>query len=256
LRYYKNSYVDGLRAFQHARPIHTIADVGSGYGWLSFAFACSTDCRIIAVDINEERLDAARRIADILGVRQRIEWRLGGLGKLPLGDKEADATFCIEVIAHVSVDPMILRDLGRITNDLLIVSSPNKIFPMINHDTGLPFCHWLPNQARDFYARCFGRTHLQAGNHFWTPDQMISALKDFDRISKFLHFPTYRKYRAAQCLPGLTGTGTRARFQHLRSAYFRVVAASGAKSVYLLPNIASTFRRHRGPRHKGSIGPV
>jgi 2-polyprenyl-3-methyl-5-hydroxy-6-metoxy-1,4-benzoquinol methylase len=256
LNEYKSLYVDCLRPFGHARPIHTVADIGSGYGWLSLAFAFSTNCRIIAVDPDEARLEAARRIAEILGVRHRIEWRQGVLGKLPLGDNEADAAFCIEVIEHVSADPVILRDLARVTNDLLIISSPNKNFPVINHDTGLPFCHWLPDRARDFYARCLGRSHLQAGNQFWTPGQMISALQDFDRVSKFLQFHTYQDYRAAQRSSERSGAGSRAGYRYLRDAYFRFAAIWGAKSVYLLPNIASTFRRHRSLRSEVQLVPV
>jgi hypothetical protein len=243
LRYYKRAFVDVVNGFPSDRTIGTIADIGSGYGWLSFAVAFATDCRIIAVDNDRAPQQAAQRIAGILGSRPRIYWRLGSLGSLPLGDKEADAVFCIEVIEHASVDPAIMRDLGRVTSDFLIVTSPNKLFPVINHDTRLPFCHWLPNGARNRYAALFARTDLQDGNQFWRPGQVISQLKDFDRVSRFLHFPTYRDYQAVRLSSAEASPTGGFSWRKIRDAYFRCVAAAGQRSIYLLPNIASTFRR-------------
>jgi SAM-dependent methyltransferase len=243
LRYYKRAFVDVIHGFRSDRTIGTIADIGSGYGWLSFAVACATDCRIIAVDNDQGRQQAAQRIAGILGISQRIEWRLGSLGRLPLGDKEADAVFCIEVIEHAAVDPAIMRDLGRVTSDLLIVTSPNKLFPVINHDTRLPFCHWLNNGARDRYAALFSRSDLQDGNQFWRPGQMISELQDFDRVSRFLHFPSYREYQAVRLSSAEASPDVGFPWRQIRDAYFRCAATAGKRSIYLLPNIASTFRR-------------
>ena len=73
--FYRRRYVEPLGAFTGLGPEDVVADIGAGYGWLGIAFALHTPARIIAVDMDEARLDAARRIAGILGVDHRIDWR-------------------------------------------------------------------------------------------------------------------------------------------------------------------------------------
>src|ERR1035441_605495 len=87
--FYLRRYVKPLAAFTVLGEGDVVADIGAGYGFLSIAFALCSKARIIAVDVDGARLDAARSIAGILGVRDRIDWRVGALGHLPLGDREA-----------------------------------------------------------------------------------------------------------------------------------------------------------------------
>ena len=142
--FYTRRYVGPLGAFTDLGPDDAVADIGTGYGWLAIAFALRRRARVIAVDMDEARLDAARRIAEILGVGDRIDWRVGMLGRLPLADGEARVTYCIEVIEHIGRARPALRDLARVSAETLVVTTPNLYFPVIAHDTGLPFCHWLP----------------------------------------------------------------------------------------------------------------
>lgn len=163
--------------------VANVADVGTGYGWLAIAFALSTEFKITAVDFDGARLEAAKKIADILGVRDRIEWVVASVDNLPFPNQFFDAVYCIEVIEHVSDRREVVRDLSRVTRRYLTVSTPNKACPIVFHDTCLPFCHWLHPRLRDGYARLFRRHHLQAGNLFWTPWRLISALPEFKRLS-------------------------------------------------------------------------
>lgn len=240
LNFYMANFVDALLKDLRKLRIEKIADIGTGYGWLAIAFALRVSTRITAVDCDAARLAAAERIAGIMGVADRIDWQVGGVGRLPLGDRSMDATYCVEVLEHVGTDPDVVRDLGRITRETLVITTPNKLFPIINHDTALPFCHWLPLNWRDTYASMFGRRAYQDNNAFWSPSLLMLALKDFERISRFFQFPTYRDYWEAN---RLISKGRKDTLHSMLTAYYKVASLFGGNAIYILPNLASTFRR-------------
>ena len=73
LDFYLRRYIGPLGAFVDIRADDVVADIGTGYGWLAMAFALCTPARIVAVDNDEARLEAARTIAGILRVPDRID---------------------------------------------------------------------------------------------------------------------------------------------------------------------------------------
>jgi len=244
-------FVDQIMKYDKAAKIDTIVDVGTGYGWLAIACALRTAAKIIAIDVNPERLAAAIEISAVFGVSERIDWRVGSIGELPLDNQQADVTFCIEVIEHVGLDCRFVYDLGRITKDFLVITTPNQIFPVIGHDTSLPFCHWLPLRARDYYAALFGRRSMQDNNLFWSPSRLLSALNDFERKSDFLQFPTYSDFVSAENLLDPDSSETGAKLRRAKNAYYRLASLAGRNSIYVLPNLASTFRRRMKPAYPG-----
>ncbi len=180
--WYVTHVVEQIFKFERDTKIRSIADIGAGYGWLAIAFALNTEARVVAVEPDARRLVAARQIADVFGVADRIQWCVGSIGKLPFADQEIDATFCLEVIEHTGDDIELVRDIARITKELLVITTPNKLFPLDVHDTFLPFCHWLPpGWPRDWYATVFGRRAFQDNNQFWSPAKLLRALADFER---------------------------------------------------------------------------
>lgn len=234
---YVHHFVEPLLRLRE-RPAR-VADIGAGYGWLAFAFALRTNVSVVVMEVDGARLQAAQRIAAILGVAERMEWITASIAGIPLPDQSVDAAYCVEVIEHTGVDPAFVHELARITSDVLVITTPNKLFPVIGHDTELPFCHWLPLPMRDVYARIFGRSGRQHNNLFWTPQRLFSALPAFRRTSKFLQFEDYAYYRQVRARlggrAGLTG--------HCKAAYYTLAAAFGRHAVYLMPNLATTFRR-------------
>jgi 2-polyprenyl-3-methyl-5-hydroxy-6-metoxy-1,4-benzoquinol methylase len=217
----------------------TVADVGAGYGWLALAFALRTGANITAIEYDGARLDAARKIAGILGVAHRIEYVQASIASLPLAERSMDAVYCIEVIEHTGVQADFVAQLCRISRDVLVITTPNKFFPVINHDTALPFCHWLPLRVRDLYASAFGRAGRQESNLFWTPGRLLGSAGGFERVSRFMQFASYADYRDAQSASGKPPTLAR----RCLNAYFALASLLGSRSVYVLPNLASTFRR-------------
>jgi ubiquinone/menaquinone biosynthesis C-methylase UbiE len=97
----------------------SVADVGAGYGWASIALALRSPSRImpriLAVEPNEARLNAAKRIAEIAGVSNRIEWCVASLGSLPFADRSIDTVMCVEVVEHIGKSAAMIADLGRVT---------------------------------------------------------------------------------------------------------------------------------------------
>jgi len=216
-----------------------VADIGTGYGWLALAFALSTEARITAVEYDAGRMAAAQRIADILGVGHRIEWLCASIARLPIPDRAMDAVFCIEVIEHTGVEPAYVAELCRICNDVLVITTPNKLFPVIGHDTELPFCHWLPLRVRDVYAAACGRSARQDNNLFWSPSRLLASATGFQRESRFMQFSSYADYRRTRAVRGArSGLGRRC-----LDGYLALAAGLGRYSLYALPNLASTFRR-------------
>lgn len=220
-------------------PPSTVADVGTGYGWLALAFALRTQARVTAIEYDAGRLAAAREIAAILGLAHRIEWIQASIANLPLSERSMDAVYCVEVIEHTGVHPGLVAQLCRISRDVLVITTPNKLFPVINHDTALPFCHWLPLRMRNVYAAAFRRRHRQDNNLFWTPSRLLDSVAGFRRVSRFMQFDSYADYRAMHQAAGRRGgIGSRC-----LAAYLAMASRLGRHAVYVLPNLASTFRR-------------
>jgi 2-polyprenyl-3-methyl-5-hydroxy-6-metoxy-1,4-benzoquinol methylase len=246
LDFYSRRYVQQLFDFTAVGSHKIIADVGAGYAWLSIAFAMCTPVQIIAVEPNRLRLQAAKRIACILGVEQRIDWRVGSLGSLPLNDREADVVYCIEVLEHVYRSPKAVSDLCRTARELLILTTPNLWFPIIAHDTRLPFCHWLPIPCRQVYAKLFRRTDRENNNLFWSPTMLESKMPEFKRVSQFLHYKSMDKFLGTfPCyLPyGRGGNKYLPRMGKAQHFYYRLASRLGAKTHYVMPNLAGVFQR-------------
>lgn len=240
---YTLGYVRPLRAWHTPTASTTIADIGTGYGWLAFALALETPARIIALDIDARRVEAARAIASILGVEDRIDWRVGPLGQLPVADRETDIACCLEVIEHVDTDKRTIHDLSRTTTDLLLISTPNGALPIVFHDTALPFCHLMPLRMRDLYAKACRRADRQHNNQFWTPGKLASALPDFDRVSRFFHHESFRSWQGYMDYMNTHPIGHYDRPETLRALWYKLAASLGRHAHYILPNLASVWRR-------------
>jgi 2-polyprenyl-3-methyl-5-hydroxy-6-metoxy-1,4-benzoquinol methylase len=244
LEFYRRRYVDQLAPFRSIDGETVIADVGAGYGWLAMAFALHTPAKLIAIEMDAERLAAGRAIAGILGIEHRISWRAEGLGGIALANRSADVVYCIEVLEHVDGSRAAVADLARLPRDLLIVTTPNKWFPVIAHDTRLPFCHMLPLGLRKIYARAFHRQDSENDNIFWSPPDLRRELADFEPVSDFLHYRSPDDYFATYpfYLPYIGGGNRRAPGLAKR-LYYRFASRLGRNSCYVMPNLAGVYRR-------------
>lgn len=244
LEFYTKRYVKQLPDFASIDQDTLIVDVGTGFGWLAMAFAFATPAKIVAIDANESRLNAGKEIAGILGIADRIDWRTGILGELPLEDKEADIVYCIEVIEHINKSQEAIQDLSRISQNLVIVTTPNLWFPIIAHDTQLPFCHWLPIPLRKKYALLFNRHKREIDNLFWSPYLLQQAFREFKPVSQWLHYASYQDYQTTfpYYLPYDRGRHVK-ELSPIKKIYYGLVAKLGIYSHWLLPSLAYVFQR-------------
>jgi len=245
LLFYTNRYVRQLFDFTSLSSDKIIADIGAGYGWLSMAFVLTTGCKVIAIDPDRERLYAGRQIAKYIGIDNKIDWRVGGLGKLPVSDKETDIAYCIEVIEHVNRSADALHDLSRIAKDLLIITTPNLWFPVIAHDTQLPFCHWLPIPLRKIYARLFNRLDWEYTNLFWSPISLRKNLKGFKPVSKWLHYSSYKTFQETFpfYLPYSSSGVYVNNLSKSKRIYYGIISKLGMYSHSFTPSLAYVFKR-------------
>lgn len=246
LEFYAKRYVRQLPKFRALDSSTVIADIGTGYGWLAMAFAAYSPVQVIAIEMDAERLAAGRKIAEILGLADRITWMAEPLGRISLADRSVDVAYCIEVLEHVQRNPAMVADLKRLPRDLLIVTTPNLWFPVIAHDTRLPFCHWLPLPLRRVYARTFGRDKAENDNLFWSPLGLDRRLEGWKPVASFLHYASLDDYIATYPfhLPYVGGGGGYQQgVGRAKLAYYRLAARLGPLSRYVMPNLAMVWKR-------------
>jgi len=245
LAFYTDRYVKQILDFSPVDKDMIVADIGTGFGWLCMAFAYATDVKIIAIDQNKERLDAGKLIARILGIEDRIDWRVGGLQDLPLKDGEVDIVYCIEVLEHVYKSDDAISELCRVSSEFIVLTTPNLWFPVIAHDTQLPFCHWLPVPMRKVSARLCNRTNRENDNLFWSPYTLMKRMHGFQPISNWLHYSSYERFLDTfpYYLPYGTGSYIN-KIGTFKKLYYDVVSKFGLCSHWVVPSLSYVFQRN------------
>ncbi len=173
----------------------TLCDCAAGFGWLAFAFLMSGGKRAIIVEPLESKLNAAQKIATILGIVDRCEFRTDYIQDLDLPDNSIDIFASIETLEHVGKDNIksSINNIIRITAKLLIITTPNQLSPLVSHDGKVPFSHWLPKDLRKHYVRLFGKKIVHF-NDFVSFFDMLPILQKFQPQSKTLTFPSYEAW--------------------------------------------------------------
>lgn len=103
------------QAIAALRPGDTVIDLGSGAGFDCFLAArqVGPSGRVIGVDMTHEMLKKARDNAARIGATN-VEFRLGELDHLPVGDNTADAVISNCVINLVPDKPQVFREAFRV----------------------------------------------------------------------------------------------------------------------------------------------
>jgi|RhiMetdeSRZDD1v2_1073273.scaffolds.fasta_scaffold19699_4 predicted O-methyltransferase YrrM len=228
----------------------TIADCAAGYGWLSFAYLLSGGGRAILVDPDEPRLNAAKQIAEVLGLADRCELIRAYMQDLNLVTDSVDIFSTIETLEHVGKEnvPRCIQIIANSAKSAVVLTTPNWLFPVVAHDTQLPLAHWMPSALRRPYARFLHREKYDVGNHFlrpwnlrplWRKFKPDTSVQTFRSVAEFDRFyPHYMPY----------GDKDRARDrvrpkQGLRLFHSATAAVMGRLAFAVSPNIASVWVR-------------
>jgi len=247
LDFFARKYITNLK--QHC-DISTacLLDCGCGHGWNTLAYMLEGGHQAVGLDLNEIALRAARQFSQILGFEKRVTFCHGSVTEIPLPDKSVDLVCCVETLEHLHGQAdLSLRELNRVAKSVILVTTPNSLFPVIAHDTRLPGAHWLPPNWRQPYARLFGRQRKDDKNVFVSPFQIVRGLKDFKLASKFLGFPSFEDFK--HCYPhylpymGEGISGARNLGAMKKWFYAANYALFGAKSFYTLPSLTGVFTK-------------
>ena len=227
-----------------------VVDCACGYGWFSFAYLLAGGKKAIAVDLDAERLSAAKAISKILSVDNRMVFMNSEVQKISLAPNEADIFVSIETLEHVGRNNIItaLRRIKDIAAKGIIITTPNKLFPVVAHDTCLPFIHWLPTKRRRGYARFFGREELDEGNEFLTPFDLNILRDKFKPASACLTFRNFKEYRNHFPFYQPYGADESERLQirppATKAIYYKVASkVFGANSYWVMPSLSRVFIR-------------
>jgi hypothetical protein len=175
----------------------SLADCAAGFGWLSFAYLFAGGQRAVLVDVDAPRLDAALRIARILELEDRCEVRVSTFQDAKLGADSVDIFATVETLEHVGRAniPACVDAMVTAAKQAVLLTTPNRFFPVVGHDTRLPFAHWLPAAARRRYARAFGRAAQDEGNDFLSPADLRPLARKFRPASAYQTFGSYAEFR-------------------------------------------------------------
>jgi len=137
-----------------------------------------------------------------------------------------------------------LRDLVRVSGELLVVTTPNLWFPVIAHDTQLPLCHWLPIPMRLKYAKAFDRHRGEVDNLFWSPASLGKELSEYRVDSTFLHYASYDNFKATFPFYLPYGKPTEVRsLGKAKQLYYNLASKLGSWSRFVLPSLACVYRK-------------
>jgi SAM-dependent methyltransferase len=93
-----------------------LLDVGCGSGGPALRLAVSTGASVVGVDVLEEGIATATRLAEEHGLADRVRFaRVDAGGRLPFADESFDAVISIDVMCHLPNRLEILRDWQRVT---------------------------------------------------------------------------------------------------------------------------------------------
>jgi len=189
------------------------------------AAECAPGSRIIAADVDAPSLEIARlrfayhnigsaiRVVEIAPIRQR--------GDLKLASASVDFVLMNGVLEHVvpfEARDQVLLEVWRVLRPgglLFISETPNPLWPIDRHTTGLPFIPWLPSRMAHRVAVLFKRhdpaSDLDArGRRGMTHWEIMRALRPTGSVEVLNLTRANNRFSQPRDLP-VTGRGSNER---------------------------------------------
>jgi ubiquinone/menaquinone biosynthesis C-methylase UbiE len=201
-------------------------DLGCADGGYSAGLLDAGATSVVGVDVEEDRIDAARL------AHPEITFHVSDGGRLPFADGSFDGVFMNEVFEHVANEKETLEEVHRLLKPggRLIIISPNRGFPFEGHriqigkwssNTPTPFIPWLPRAATDRWvtARNYWPRELRAkvaSNGFaivetgfimpvfeaypWMPESVSRSFRN--HVTTIDHWPAIRRLGVSNLIVG------------------------------------------------------
>src|SRR6202044_959036 len=131
------SWKSMAEALLHLMPPMVIADLGAGEGAFALLLAQRAK-KVIAVDTSAKMIEVGREQAHRHGVKN-IDYRLGDMEEIPIGDGEVDLVFFSQSLHHALHPELALAEAARI----LVPGGRIVILDLVRHRF---------EQARELYA--------------------------------------------------------------------------------------------------------
>jgi ubiquinone/menaquinone biosynthesis C-methylase UbiE len=110
----KNYTLDEIKGF-------SIADIGCNDGWVLHQLSDLPFARMVGVEPREKNVNKGKKVREILGLQNRVDYRIGDLGSIE--GEEFDIVICAGVLYHVESIPEFLRELREICGRMLFIES-------------------------------------------------------------------------------------------------------------------------------------
>jgi len=91
-----------------------VLDVCSGMGGPARYLGSRLGCRVTGLDITESRHRGAQHLTDLVGLSERVDFRLGSALAMPFGDATFDVVIGQEGWVHVPDKPRLIAECARV----------------------------------------------------------------------------------------------------------------------------------------------
>jgi SAM-dependent methyltransferase len=164
---FRERLLPNILAFTDLRGMDVL-DFGCGTGSTTVVLAeASPGARILGLDVDAPSLDIARMRLRHHGLEERVALQVippvAHRGDLPIEAGSFDFILANGVLEHVTpfaVRPQVVLEMWRLLRPggmLYISETPNPLWPVDRHTTGLPFVPWMPRWMARRVAVAFGR---------------------------------------------------------------------------------------------------
>lgn len=193
--------------------------IGSFLGTEAIAYAlCGAS--VVAIDLDEAALALSSELAEKHGTHIEVHCIDGADTGFP--DESFDYISCDQVLEHLPRErqPVMLKEIWRLCKPggLFWIDTPNQLSYKDNHDTGLPFIHWLPRSIKVPVARMLGRSvpseesgfgfkqvHLHYYLSYFRFRRILASLGPYEFLSRYRGFADMDHYRTVRQEQGRAG---------------------------------------------------
>lgn len=95
-------------------PARHLLDIGCGIGGPARYLADRFGCRVTGIDLTEEFIDVARRLTDLVGMADRVDFELGNALAMPFDADSFDGAFCMNVSMNIEDKDGFYRETLRV----------------------------------------------------------------------------------------------------------------------------------------------
>jgi len=245
--FYINRYVNTIKKIVNISECSAI-DCGCGHGWFSFAYLLSGGRHITLVDFDVKRLELARSIASIINIKKdNISFKLSSIDQIKFNENQFDIFVSVETLEHIGREKVTksLEKMNNITSKVVLLTTPNKYFPVIAHDTRIPFLHWLPIKNRKIIAKLFGKENSEH-NYFLSPFDLNIFKNKFNNITSCLSFLDYNDFLLQYPLYLPYGSNNKYRYYNkpsfLKRNYYKYISKIfKTRSYFFMPSLTTVF---------------